>query len=170
MAHEKEQTVSAGELADLLATTEKTLSAWAKSGVVTRVSHGKSALLPSIRGFARHVKSRAGGGEAAVAAVASERGSLLRVQRQRAELELAREEGKLLKLADVAAHWSAILRTLRSACLAIPTRVASRVSGLSREAVYEIDQEIRLALTEMATAGYPLPGSEGEAAKNGEAA
>jgi len=152
------ETISAAELADILGVSKKTIASWATSGIVVRKAHGEYDFRESVKSFAKHMRDRGSGDATAVTAVATERGALLRVQRQRAELELAREEGQLLKLADVEAHWCSILRTLRSACLAIPTRVASRVSGLNREVVHEIDQEIRLALTEMAQSGYPSSG------------
>jgi hypothetical protein len=54
-------------------------------------------------------------------------------------------------------NWASALRTLRSGVLALPARCAARVPGLSREVVYELDQEARELLTELARGGYPAP-------------
>ena len=69
-----------------------------------------------------------------------------------------------MTIADVMANWSSAFRTLRSAMLALPERVAARVPGLSREVVYEMDQEVREALTELARGGYPDPNAKGDSA------
>jgi phage terminase Nu1 subunit (DNA packaging protein) len=45
--------------------------------------------------------------------------------------------------------WSGILRKVRAAILAVPSRVAARLPHLSRADVAEIDAEVRAALTEM---------------------
>jgi phage terminase Nu1 subunit (DNA packaging protein) len=93
----------------------------------------------------------------AAAEVASERAALLKTQRQRAEFQLAQEVGKWVELTDVEANWANALRTLRSGVLTIPTRVAARVPGMTREMLYEMDQELREILTELARNGYPEP-------------
>jgi phage terminase Nu1 subunit (DNA packaging protein) len=166
------ETVSASELSSLLGVSKKTVAGWATAGVVKRTKHCEYDLRESIRGFARHMRDRGPAGDAtAVAVVASHRATLLKIQAERAQFAFEQERELWVTVADVEAHWCATLRAVRAGCLAIPTRIASRVPGVTREMAYEIDQEVRAALTEMATAGYPFPGSpEDMAAKKGEAA
>jgi phage terminase Nu1 subunit (DNA packaging protein) len=156
MGQAESETVNATELADLLSVSRKTIAEWAASGIVVRVAHGKYNLRESVRGFAKHMRERGPAGDAtAVAAVASHRGELLKIQAERAKFQLEQEREEWVTIADVEAHWASALRTLRSGVMAIPARVAARVPGLSREMVYEMDQEIREALTELARNGYP---------------
>jgi phage terminase Nu1 subunit (DNA packaging protein) len=150
------ETVSASELSSLLGVSKKTVAAWATAGVVKRTKHGEYDLRESIRGFARHMRDR-GGDTTALAAVSASRAELLKIQTERARFALETERGEWVTLADVEANWCSAFRTIRAAVMAIPNRVAARVSGLSREAVYEMDQEVRDALTELARGGYPDP-------------
>jgi phage terminase Nu1 subunit (DNA packaging protein) len=157
-------TISVSEFAELVGVSTRTVSDLVKRKIIERAAGG----VPhpeSIQRYVAHLRELAAGrGGEAAAEVSNQRAKLLAIQRERAEFALEQERELWVTVADVEAHWCSVLRTLRSACLALPTRIASRVPGLSREASYEIDHEIRLALTEMATAGYPLPGTEGEAA------
>ena len=82
------------DLANLLATTPKTIATYAKLGVVKRRGRGKYDEVASVRGFAKHMRARPKGASA-TSSVASERAGLLSVQRQRAELELAKAKGDL---------------------------------------------------------------------------
>jgi terminase small subunit / prophage DNA-packing protein len=150
------ETVSASELSSLLGVSKKTVAAWATAGVVKRTKHGEYDLRESIRGFARHMRDR-GGDTTALAAVSASRAELLKIQTERARFALETERGEWVTLADVEANWCSAFRTIRAAVMAIPNRVAARVSGLSREAVYEMDEEVRIALTELARNGYPEP-------------
>jgi len=91
--------LSTSQLARLLNVTTKTIVAWASAGVVKRIAHGRYDLALSVQGFARHMKAIAdakGDGSVSI-----ERGALLRVQRQRAELSLAKDRGDLVERAEI---------------------------------------------------------------------
>jgi phage terminase Nu1 subunit (DNA packaging protein) len=126
------------------------------AGVVKRTKHGEYDLRESVRGFARYMRDR-GGDTTAVTAVAANRAELLKIQTERARFQLEQEREQWLALDDVQANWASALSTLRSGVLAIPNRVSTRVPGVTREMVYEMDQEIRELLTELARNGYPAP-------------
>jgi phage terminase Nu1 subunit (DNA packaging protein) len=150
------ETVNATTLADLLGVSKKTVAAWATAGVVKRTKHGEYDLRDSVRGFARYMRNH-GGDTTAVAAVAANRAEFLQIQTERARFQLEQEREQWVTIVDVELNWASALRTLRSGVMAIPARVAARVPGLSHEMVYEMDQEIREALTELARNGYPEP-------------
>ncbi len=150
-------TISISNFAELVGISTRTASDLLKRKVIERTAGG----LPhpeALRKYVAHLRETAAGrGGNAATEVAAERAALLKTQRQRAEFQLAQELGKWVELSDVERNWASALRTLRSGVMAIPARVAARVPGLSREFLYEMDQEVREALTELARDGYPDP-------------
>lgn len=79
----------------------------------------------------------------------------LRVQTETADKlatanAVARRE--LLPAAEVEREWTAVLRDVRAAMLAVPSRVGARVPTLTAHDVREIEREIRDALAEIADA------------------
>ena len=86
---------------------------------------------------------------APLAKATAERARLLAAQAATAELKLAHQRGALLDAAAVEAEWSAMLRSVRAAMLAVPSRVASRLPHLTAHDISELDLEIREALTSL---------------------
>lgn len=79
----------------------------------------------------------------------------VRVQKATAEkLELANAEARreLIPAAEVEREWAAVLRDIRAAMLALPSRVQQRLGHLSAHDLTTMDQEIRGALAEIANA------------------
>ena len=147
------------EFAALVGVSTRTVSDLVKRGVISKVGAG----LPhpaALQAYVAHLREQAAGrGGAAATEVASHRSELLRIQAERARFKLEQEREQWVEIADVEAHWGSALRTLRAGVLAIPTRVASRTPGVTREMAYEMDQEVREALTQLAKDGYPDPNS-----------
>lgn len=85
----------------------------------------------------------------ALAEASEQRGRLAAAQADLAELKAARMRGELVEAVAVEAEWSGILRTVRAAMLAVPSRVAARLPHLSKHDVAEIDAEVRAALGEI---------------------
>jgi phage terminase Nu1 subunit (DNA packaging protein) len=152
-------TITVSDFAELVGVSTRTVSDLVKRGVISKVGAG----LPhpeSLQRYVGHLREQAAGrGGEAAAEVSSHRASLLKIQAERAQFRLEQERELWVTVADVEAHWESALRTLRAGVLAIPTRVASRTPGVTREMSYEWDQEVREALTELARNGYPAPGS-----------
>lgn len=71
---------------------------------------------------------------------------LARANADRRELEVQRLRGELLPADQVAAEWSAILRSVKSAMLAVVSRVRSRLPALDTHTAAVLDREIRDAL------------------------
>ena len=81
--------------------------------------------------------------------VSNERARLARAQAELAEQKLARQRGSLIECEAVEREWSDVLRGVRAAMLAVPSRVAQRLPHLTAHDVAEIDSEIRAALGEI---------------------
>ena len=84
---------------------------------------------------------------------ASERARLARAQADAHALRNAQLCGKPVALADAEREWSATLRAVRSAMLAIPSRVRQRLGNLRAADAAVIEDEVRWALTEAAGNG-----------------
>ena len=83
-----------------------------------------------------------GHGESAVV----ERGRLAAAQAELAALRVATHRGELLDAGEVEREWIAILTAVRAGCLAIPSRIGSRLH-LSPADVAEVEAEVRAVLT-----------------------
>ncbi len=145
------------ELSVLLGVSAQTIRELARRGVIAKSAGRTFPTEETVRRYLAHLRGVAHerGGEAAIAAGAAARARLATIRADREEFALEVEREQWLDLDDVIANWDSALRTLRAGVLTIPTRVASRVPGLTRDMVYEMDQEIREILTELGRNGYP---------------
>ena len=85
-----------------------------------------------------------------MAEVSASRAELLKIQAERARFQLEQEREKWALVSEVDENFATLGRAFRVSMLAVPARCSARVPGLSREIVYELDLEIRAALTEFA--------------------
>lgn len=75
---------------------------------------------------------------------------LAREQADKLALANAKARGDLLDAADVAREWASVLRDVRAAVLAAPSRIGSRLPHLSAHDVGEIGRELAAALSDLA--------------------
>jgi hypothetical protein len=80
---------------------------------------------------ARKRKSRETPRAIPLAKATEQRARLASAQADLAELKAAERRGELLAAAEVTAAWCAVLRTVRSAMLAVPSRVGARLPHLT---------------------------------------
>ena len=155
------RSISTADLAALLATTPKTIAAYANQGVVVRTGRGRFDEVKSVRGFARHMRSinRGKGGEKAMATVATERARLLKLQCEKIQDEIDIRAGRCVDADEMEAHAVAEWRKLQTMMLTLPTRVASR-AGLTAAQTAAVDHEVRAVLVDMAHADYEEPSPE----------
>jgi phage terminase Nu1 subunit (DNA packaging protein) len=145
---------NAADLAEWCDISRQTVENLVQGGTFTRVGPNLFALKANNRAFIQKLRVAASGRNSVTEAA---RGRLIEAKAKQVELKVGELDSKLVYITEVEAHWANALRTFRASALAIPTRVSARVPGLNREVVYEMDQEIREALTEMARNGYPEP-------------
>ncbi len=137
--------VSATVLARHLDVTTKTIAASAQAGTVVRVGHGRYDLERSVTAYIRHLRASR---TPAASEVAAERAALLRLQRERAEFELAKTRKEYLPLAEVNAAGESVVRCCRMAVMTIADRIGPGV-GLSREGYFALKEECRIILTDL---------------------
>jgi phage terminase Nu1 subunit (DNA packaging protein) len=142
------------DLAEWCDISVRTVETYVEQGIFTRVGPNLFALKANNRAYIAKLRQAASGRNSVTEAA---RGRLIEAKAKQVELKVGELDGRLVEIVDVIANWDSALRTLRAGVLAIPTRCSARVPGLSREAVQEIDQEVRQILTELARNGYPAP-------------
>jgi phage terminase Nu1 subunit (DNA packaging protein) len=86
----------------------------------------------------------------ALAAASKQRARLASAQADLAELKAKALRGVLLDAAEVERTWGGVLRTIRAAMLAVPSRIGARLPHLTAVDIDAIDREVRDALVEVA--------------------
>lgn len=87
--------------------------------------------------------------------VAKERAALMRAQRRKIDLQSAVLRAEMVPRAQVAEIWSRLVGNFKARSLAIPSKIAPRIKGVSDTAVIQdrIEREIREALAELSSDG-----------------
>src|SRR3954463_12054650 len=135
--------VTAAELGQWIGISSKSVVEAEKSGAVVKVAPGRYDLKQSVQRYIADVKAarKAAGGESA----ASERAKLASAQAESFAIRNAKARGELVPAADVERTWTDTLRGVRSAMLAIPSRLGGRLSQLTQADIAVIDEEVRTA-------------------------
>lgn len=141
--------VGADTMADLLGLSTVRVSALARDGVIPRTGRDYP-VREGVRAYCAWVRTHPAGRPAAGGALAEARIRLTAAQADRAELQAAASRGEFVAAAAVEAGWAAILRDVRAAILALPSRIRARAPHLTVQDVAEIDYEARAVLTELA--------------------
>lgn len=84
--------------------------------------------------------------------VEAHRVRLATAQAELAEIRAAKMRGDLVPAADVAATWAGMIADARQRLLAVPSRFGAK-HAMPRDMVADLDQEIRSALTALASQG-----------------
>lgn len=152
---DKVPTATAERLGQLLGLSAESVRDLYRRGIVVRRSPGKYELAASIAAYCRHLREVASGrgGQDEVVALASERARLAREQADAHALRNAQLRGELVALSDAEREWATTLRGVRSAMLAVPSRVRQRLGNLSAAEAAVIEDEVRRALTEACGVG-----------------
>jgi phage terminase Nu1 subunit (DNA packaging protein) len=145
---EDHDTVSAGELAAWLGLTSNRVHALARDGVLPRAEKKRYALRPAIAAYCEHARSLAKG-KNVDADLAAAKLTLAQANAEKAETANAKARGELIPAGDVEREWSSVLRGVRAAMLALPSRVAQRLGHLNPHDIAAIDREVRDALEEL---------------------
>lgn len=150
-------TVPVETLAKLFNLTAVRIQQLASDGVVIRAARGRYDLWASIRNYIKFLQERkvnqwdAGGDDGK--GWARERERLTRAKADVAEIEAALLKGQSHEAGAVAKVWADMIGNARSKLLALPTKLAAQLEGMSIAERQDILREsINAALTELA--GY----------------
>ena len=142
-------TLGRDDLASLLGVTPTLVSRLAQEGVIAKITHGRYPVA-AVTQYCAHIRAAAAGREQP-GDVSSQRARLLREQADGHALRNAATRGELVAAGAVESAWADVLRGVRSAMLAVPSRVRQRLPTLTAAEVAEIDAEVRAALAEAAS-------------------
>ena len=133
------------ELATLLGVTPRRVNQLAKEGVAVKVAPGQFDGPKSIANFVES-KTVGEGAKAAALDLNAEKARLAKLQADGHEIKNQSLRGDLVEADAVAREWADILRRVRAAVMAVPSRVRSRNAALSATDIETMDRELRDAL------------------------
>lgn len=140
--------MTTAELAGLFGISPRTVRDLAARGVLSRVAPGRFDIRAAVLAYTGHLREQAAGRGTGNAEIAVER---LREARERADkiaLANAKSRREMVPVDKVRAAWIGITSDVRSAVLAVP----SRLPELSRAQADQVDAELRRALEALADA------------------
>lgn len=137
-------TMTRPELAKLLGLPESRLRHLVHSG-----QHGQYETVASIRAVVADLAARAAR-QMASPELQAEKLRLAAANARKVELHNLRTEGALVPAVEVEREWADVLRTLRAAILALPSRAAARLGHLTPHDLAALDEEVRGILEELA--------------------
>jgi excisionase family DNA binding protein len=146
--------MTTSEVAEALDVSDQTVRTLAREGVLTR--SGRHFQYPEvIRQYARHMRglANARGGASAIESGAAARARVATIRGDRMLWELERERGKWLPEAEFKGKLREYTVWLRNEVMRIPTRLV----GVDRTVMLQVDNEIRRILTEIANGNYDPP-------------
>ncbi len=146
---EPETLLTAQELADFLGTTSGRLSGLATAGILPRDDLKRFPLAPAVRAYIAHVKAKPSSALAMNPELNAEKVRIARESADKLAFQNARARGDLLDAATVAREWQGVVKDLRAALLAVPSRVAG-LAGLDRRATAALEVEMRAAMEAIA--------------------
>lgn len=142
-----------GTLDDLClwcAISRNTAQDYADKGVFVAVSPGKYGLVKSTNNYIERLRKAASGRGGPIETA---RAKLIEAQTKLAEKKAGALSGELVPIKEVEVYWASVLKAVRAAVLAIPTRIAARVPGVGLPIVDAMDREIRDVLSGLADNG-----------------
>lgn len=143
--------ITIDQLADLLGITANRVGVLTREGHIPRVSRGRYQRRLAVRGYCEHLRKQASGRGAANPEYTEQKTRLAREQADKAEMQNAIARRELIPALQVEREWSAILRDVRAAMLAIPSRFQQRVGAITAHDASILSREIRNALVEIAS-------------------
>lgn len=144
--------VTEAELADLLGITAQRLRTLHRDGVVRRAAPARYRLREALRAYTGGLRDKVAAAGRPVTSGDDLKAEKIRQTREAADklaLANAAARGEMVAVADVAREWADVLRTVRAALLALPSRVGSRLGHLTAHDLSEMDLEIRATLAEL---------------------
>ncbi len=144
--------VTAAELGQWLNLAAPRVSALAREGRIPRRADGRFDLKPAVAGYIQSLRLKSGSSPlASNPELNAEKIRLARANAEKVESANARARGELAALSDVEREWAGILRDVRAALLALPSRAAARLGHLTPHDVETLNREVRAVLEELAT-------------------
>jgi phage terminase Nu1 subunit (DNA packaging protein) len=138
------------ELADFLGLATASVRDLARNGTAIKTGRGRYDVRQSTGRYIARLRDHASkAGRPVNSDLAAEKLRLAKEQADKLELSNQAARRELLPASEVEREWSEILRHLRAAILALPSRIGQRVPALTQTDLAAIDGEIRDLLGEL---------------------
>jgi phage terminase Nu1 subunit (DNA packaging protein) len=144
-----EDHISADGLGDLIGISGRQVREFSKRGIIVKAGTGAYDRRASVRAYCAHLREQAAG-RSGSKTLTDERIRVAKEQADALEMRNATTRGEMIPAREVEQAWATVLRDVRAAVMAIPSRIQQRLGHLTPHDVAEIDSEIRIALTEAA--------------------
>ena len=139
---------SADALGSLLGISGRSVRDLASRGIIGKAGAGRYPVRESVRSYCKHLREQAAA-RSGSSTLTDERIRVAREQADKLAMQNALARGEMIAAREVESAWTATLREVRAALLAMPGRIQQRLVHLTAHDVSEIDREIRDALTEI---------------------
>lgn len=144
-----EEQVSAEELGRWLGISGNRVHTLGRDGIIPRNAAKQYPLRAAIRAYCDHARAGATGRRADTE-LAAEKLRLAKEQADKIAFANARARGELISAGEVERAWAGVLRDVRAAFLALPSRAASKLGHLTPHDLAALDEEVRDVLLELA--------------------
>ena len=114
-------------ISKLLLLTERRVQQLVKEGVIPKTERNRYELAPAVQGYIRYLQERMVGNTAQPLDYQNEKSRLVRIQADKAQIELDHMNQTLVTTSEVAKEWESILNDMKSKILSIPTKAAPLV-------------------------------------------
>jgi phage terminase Nu1 subunit (DNA packaging protein) len=141
--------VSADALGDMIGISGRQIRELARRNIVVKAGTGTYEVRASVRAYCTHLREQAAG-RTGSKTLTEERIRVAKEQGDALAMKNAIARGEMIPARAIETAWAAVLRDVRAALLAIPSRIQQRLGHLTAHDVSEIDLEIRNALKEAA--------------------
>jgi len=111
-------------IARLLLLTERRVQQLVKEGVIPKTERNRYELAPAVQGYIRYLQERMAGNPSAPVDFQLEKSRLVKIQADKAQIELDHLNEILVPTEQVAKEWESILIDMKSKLISIPSKAA----------------------------------------------
>lgn len=163
-------TCSKADLAQIFDISTRAVTDWDSRGVLVRArAKGRYMTLPSVHAYIAALRTQASGRASSTGkSLSDERAETEKVQREIAQINLAKLKGEILTLEEITVSWTAFAGLVKQAVLAIPGKARQTIPHLTAhdaEVLRDVCRGLLLDLSEEAEA--TVIGGDGEEVKDG---
>jgi phage terminase Nu1 subunit (DNA packaging protein) len=120
-----------GTIAKLFMVSERRVQQLVKLGIVPKNEHGRYELVPAVQGYVRYLQERAQGRPGAPEDYHQEKSRLVKLQADKAQLEVEELADQLVRADDVRKEWEEMLGDMKGRLLGLPSKAAPIVAPQS---------------------------------------
>jgi phage terminase Nu1 subunit (DNA packaging protein) len=138
-------------IAKLLMISERRVQQLTKDGVIPKAERGRYELAPAVQGYIKFLQERAIGKEVGTIDYNVEKARLVKLQADKAHLEVQELHRNLVDVGEVMDAWTSMLVDIKTKILTIPAMVSPVVATEDQPGVVQdlLDRTLRDALRDL---------------------